>query len=206
MTEKRLEIAELVRRIHVGQQSFAAKRRHVCPVDYVHPQVVEQFQHLQAPLDETSYDCRMAAASVDRTQWMISAFGPRHDSIHRVAQRDQAFEESGRDERHVAGHDDEAVVAGGGEGRIETAKRTTVRDAIGDTMNSGNIILVRTRTDQQDIVGQLAELIELTLENSPPAETQRAFIAAAEAPRLTAGENRGACHRSAILPLACCYA
>ena len=198
MTEKRLEIAELVRRIHVGQHSFAAKRRHACPVDYVHPQVVEQFQHLQAPLDETSYDCRMAAASVDRAQWMISAFGPRHDSIHRVAQRDQAFEESGRDERHIAGNDDQAVISGRGQRGIETAQRTAVRDAIGDIMKSLDVF-VRTRTDQQDIVGQLTELIELTLENSSPADTQRAFVAAAETARLTAGENRGASHSSAIL-------
>jgi hypothetical protein len=199
VTEKRLEIAELVRRIHIGQHSFAAKHRDVCPVDHVHPQVFEQFQHLQAPLDETSYDCRMAAASVDRAQWMISAFGPRHDSIHRVAQRDQAFEESGRDEGHVTGNEDQTVVASGGQRRIETAQRTAVRDPIGDMMNSGGVF-VRTRTNQQDIVGQLTELIELTLENSSPADTQRAFIAAAEAARLTAGENRGACHRLAILP------
>jgi hypothetical protein len=198
VTEKRLEIAELVRRIHVGQHSFAAKRRDVCSVDHVHPQVFEQFQHLQAPFDETSYDCRMAAASVDRAQWMISAFGPRHDSIHRVAQRDQAFEESGRDERHIAGNDDQAVIPGGGQRGIETAQRTAVRDAIGDIMKSLDVF-VRTRTDQQDIVGQLTELIELTLENSSPADTQRAFVAAAETARLTAGENRGASHSSAIL-------
>jgi hypothetical protein len=199
VTEKRLEIAELVRRIHIGQHSFAAKHRDVSSVDHVYPQVFEQFQHLQAPLVETSYDCPMAAASVDRAQWMISAFGPRHDSIHRVAQRDQAFEESGRDERHVAGNDDEAVISGGGQRGIETAQRTAVRDAVGDMMHSGDVF-VRPRTDQQDIVGQLTELFELTLENSSPADTQRAFIAAAEAARLTAGENRGASHRSAILP------
>ena len=199
MTEKRLEIAELVRRIHIGQQPFAAKHRDLCSVDHVHPQVFEQFQHLQAPLDETSYHCRMAAASVDRAQRMISAFGPRHDSIHRVTQRDQAFEEAGGDERHVAGDDNKAVVPSGRQRRIETAQGTAIRDTITDTMNSGDL-LEWTSPDQQDIVGQLTEFSELTLENSSPADTQRAFIAPAEAARLTAGENRGASHRSAILP------
>ena len=59
---------------------------------------------------------------------------------------------------------------------------------------------VWTSPDQQDIVGQLTEFIELPLENSSPTDAQRAFIAPAEAARLTAGENRGTCHRSAILP------
>jgi hypothetical protein len=199
VTEKRLEIAELVRRIHISQQPFAAEHRDVISVDHVHPQVFEQFQHLQAPLDETSYDDRMAAASVDRAQRMISAFGPRHDSIYRVAQSDKALEEAGRYERHVAGNDDEAVVASGRQGCVETAQRTAIRDTIGDTMNTGNL-LVWTGVDQQDIVGQLTQLIQLTLENSSSADTQCAFVAAAEAARLSAGENRGACHRSAILP------
>lgn len=197
MTEKRLEIAELVRRIHIGQQPFAAKRRDVSSVDHVHPQVFEQFQHLQAPLDETSDDCRMAAASVDRAQRMISAFGPWHDSIHGVAQRDKALEETCRNEGHVAGHDDQAVVASGCQRGIETAQRTAVRDAIGDPMNAGDILMC---TDQQDIVGQLTEFIELTLENSSPADTQRALVAAAEAARPPAGENRGTGHCLAILP------
>jgi hypothetical protein len=57
-----------------------------------------------------------------------------------------------------------------------------------------------TTADEQDIVSDMAKLIELTLENSSSPDTQRAFVVAAEAARLTAGENRGACHTVAILP------
>lgn len=198
MTEKRLETAELVRRVHISQQPFAAKHRDVISLDHVHLQIFEQFQHLQAPLDETSYDGRVAAASVDRAQRMISAFGPRHDSIYRVAQCDEAFEEGGRYERHVAGDDDESVVASGRQRRVETAQRPAVGNTIGDMMNS-NDFLMWTSPDQQDIVGQLTQFIELPLENPSPADAQFAFIAPAEAARLSAGENRGAGHRSVIL-------
>jgi hypothetical protein len=198
VTEKRLEIAELVRRVHISQQPFAAKHRDVISLDHVHLQIFEQFQHLQAPLDETSYDGRVAAASVDRAQRMISAFGPRHDSIYRAAQCDKAFEEGGRYKRHVAGNHDESVVAGGRQRRVEPAQRTAVRNPIGDTMNSSDF-LMWTSPDQQNIVGQLTQFMELTLENPSPADTQLAFIVSAEAARLPAGENRGTGHRSVIL-------
>jgi hypothetical protein len=46
----------------------------------------------------------------------------------------------------------------------------------------------------------MANLIELTLENSSSSDAQSALVAAAETARLTAGENRGACHTVAILP------
>jgi len=198
VTEKRLEIAELVRRVHISQQPFAAKQRDVIALDHVHPQIFEQFQHLQAPLDETSYDGRVAAASVDRAQRMISAFGPRHDSIYRVAQCNQAFEEGRRYKRHVAGDDDESVVASGRQRRVETAQRPAAGNTIGDTMNTSDF-LMWTSPDQQDIVGQLTQFIELTLENPSPADPQLAFIAPAEAARLSAGEDRGTGHQSVIL-------
>jgi hypothetical protein len=65
-------------------------------------------------------------------------------------------------------------------------------------MNSSDF-LMWTSPDQQDIVGQLTQFIELTLENPSPADPQLAFIAPAEAARLPAGENRGTGHRSVIL-------
>jgi len=198
VTEKRLEIAELVRRVHISQQPFAAKQQDVIALDHVHPQIFEQFQHLQAPLDEPSSDGRVAAASVDRAQRMISAFGARHDSIYRVAQRDQPFEEGGRDKRHVAGDDDETVVASGRQRRVEAAQRPAVGNTIGDTMNSSDV-LMWTSPDQQDIVGQLTQFIELTLENPSAADAHLAFIASAEAARLPAGENRGTGHCPVIL-------
>jgi hypothetical protein len=198
VTEKRLEIAELVRRIHIGQQPFAAKPRDVISLDHVHLQIFEQFQHLQAPLDETSYDGRMAAASVDRAQRMISAFGPRHDSIYPVAQYDKAFEECGRYKGHVAGDDNQLVVASGRQRRVETAQRAAVGNTISDTMNSSDF-LMWTRPDEQDIVGQLTQFVELTLENPSTADAQLAFIVSAEAARLPAGENRGTGHYPVIL-------
>jgi hypothetical protein len=130
---------------------------------------------------------------------MISAFGPRHDSIHRIAQCQKAFEKSGRDERHVAANQDDAVVTRGGESSIETAQRTAVGHSIGYMPETGDIF-DWTTADEQDIVSDMAKLIELTLENSSSPHTQRAFVAAAESARLTAGENRGACHPVAILP------
>jgi len=198
VTEKRLEIAELVRRVHISQQPFAAKHREIISLDHVYLQILEQFQHLQAPLGESSYDDRVAAASVDRAQRMISAFGPRHDSIYRVAQSDKAFEEGGRYQRHVAGDDDESVVAGDRQRRVEAAQRPAVRNTIGDMMNSSDL-LMWTSPDQQDIVGQPTQFIELTLEDPSPADAQLAFIASAEAARLPAGENRGTGHRFVIL-------
>lgn len=198
MTEKRLEIAELVRRVHISEQPFAAKHQDVISLDHVHLQILEQFQHLQAPLDETSYDGRVAAASVDRAQRMISAFGARHDSIYRVAQCDKPLEEGGRYKRHVAGDDDETVVAGGRQRRVETAQRPAIGNTIGDTMNPSDF-LMWTSPDQQDIVGQLAQFIKLTLENPSTADAQLAFIAPAEAARLPAGKNRGTGHCQVIL-------
>jgi uncharacterized lipoprotein len=130
---------------------------------------------------------------------MISAFGSRHDGIYRVAQRQQAFEKSGRDERHVAANQDDAVVARGGERGVETAQRAAVGDAIGYMPKTGDIF-DWTTADEQDIVGDMANLIELTLENSSSSDAQSALVAAAETARLTAGENRGACHTVAILP------
>jgi len=198
VTEKRLEIAELVRRVHISQQPFAAKHREIISLDHVYLQILEQFQHLQAPLDESSYDGRVAAASVDRAQRMISAFGPRHDSIYRVAQSDKTFEEVGRYQRHVAGDDDESVVAGDRQRGVEAAERPAVRNTIGDMMNSSDL-LMWTSPDQQDIVGQPTQFIELTLQDPSPADAQLAFIASAEAARLPAGENRGTGHRIVIL-------
>lgn len=199
MTDQRLEIVKLVRRIHIGQHPLAAKHRDVFPVDHVYLQVFKQVQHLQSALNEASDDRRMAGSSVDRAQGMISAFGPRHDSIHGVAQCQKAFEKSGRDERHVTRNQDDAIVASSGESRVETAQWTAVRDAIGYRPEPGDIF-DWTAADEQDIVGDMAQLIELTLENSSSPDTQGAFVAAAEAARLTAGENRGASHSVAILP------
>ena len=199
MTDQRLEIMKLVRRIHIGQHPLAAKHRDVFLVDHVYLQVFKQVQHLQSALNETSDDCRMAGSPVDCAQRMISAFGPRHDSIHRIAQRQKALEKSGRDERHVAGDHDDAVVSRGGESGVEAAQWTAVGDAIGNMPKSADIF-EWTTADEQDIVGHMAELIELTLQNSSAADTQGTFVAAAEAARLTPGENRGACHIVAILP------
>jgi len=162
VTDQRLEIAKLVRRIYIGQQSLSTKHCDVFPIDHVYLQVFKQVQHFQSVLTETSDDGRLAGPSIDCAQGMISAFGPRHDSIHRIAQCQKAFEKSGRDERHVAANQDDAVVARRGESGIETAQRTAVGHAIGYMPETGNIF-DWTTADEQDIVSDMAKLIELTL-------------------------------------------
>jgi hypothetical protein len=199
VTQKRLEIAELVRRIHIGQQPFAAKQRDLFPVDHVHSQVFTQFHHLQAALHQSAADGRMAGASIDCTQRMISAFGPRDDSIHRIAQRHKTFEEAGSDERHVARHEDHPVVARRSERRIEAAQRAGVRHAVGDATPPWDRLSWIT-AHEQNIVGQLAEFVELAVEDSPAADEQGALVAPVEPACATAGENRGAGHNFSILP------
>jgi hypothetical protein len=198
VTEKRLEFVELVRRVHIGQQPFTAKHRDVFLVDDVHPQVLKQIQHLKATFHETSDDCRMAGASVDRTQWMISAFGPRHDSIHRFAESEKAFEEAGGHERHIAGENDDGIVARSGKGGVKAAQRPAVRNPIRDATDSSNVLKWAT-ADKQNVVGHLTQFIQLPIENRPSTDLQRAFVDAAEPASLAAGENRSAGHRSAIL-------
>ena len=193
MTEQRLEVVELVRRIHIGQQAFATIHRDVRRAYYVHVQVFEEFQHLQSAFRQTPDDRRMAGASVDCTQWMISAFGPRHDGIHGIGEREQAPQEIGRNKRHITGEHDDAVVPRGRKGRVEAAKRAALGHAIRDTTKSLEVI-EWTAPDNHDIVRELTKLIELPIENSTSTNTQRALVAAAEAARATTGENCGACH------------
>src|SRR5262249_3140280 len=143
---------------------FTAKHRDVFLVDDVYPQVLKQVQHLKATFHETSDDCRMAGASVDRTQGMISAFGPRHDSIHRFAQREQAFQEAGSHERHIAGEQDDPVVARGSKGGVKTAQRPAVRNPIRYATDSSNV-LKWTTADKQNVVSRLTQFIQLSIEN-----------------------------------------
>src|SRR5262249_49422233 len=125
--------------------------------------------------------------------WMISAFGPRHDAVHGIADRQHAPQEIGGNERHVTGDHDNAVVPHGRQGRVEAAKRTALGHAIRDTTKSLDV-MEWTAADDHDIVRELTKLIELPIENSTSTNTQRALVAAAEAARLTTGENCGACH------------
>src|SRR5262245_14223731 len=143
----------------------------------------------------------MTGASVHSAQGMISAFGPWHDSIGKVAQGHEAFKEAGRYERHVTGDEDDAVVARRGQRGVEAAQRAAVRHPVRHLPDPGDFLRPMA-AHEKDIVGQPAKLIELTLEDAPAADAQRALVATAEATRLPASENRGACHGFSILPLA----
>lgn len=193
MTEPRLDVLELVRRIHIGQQAFATIHCDVLGSHHAHVQVFEELQHFQSAFRQPPDDRRVAGSSVDRAQWMISAFGPRHDNINGIAARKQAGQEVGRDKRHVTSDQNDTVVARGRERRVQTTEGTAVRHKISDTPKSPEIV-GWTAADHHDIVRELTELIKLPIENPAPANRQRTFIAAAEAPCLSAGENRGACH------------
>jgi len=159
----------------------------------VHVQVFEEVQHFQSALCQPSDDCRMAGASIDCAQWMISAFGPRHDSIRGIAECQQAGQELGRDKRHVTGDHQETVVARRPQGRVEATKRTAVRHPVCHTAKPLAIV-EWTGADKQNIVREAVERIELPVEDRTSAHAQQALVAAAEAPRLTSGENRSACH------------
>jgi len=193
VTDQRLDVVELVRRIHIGQQAIAAVHGDVLRADHVHVQVFKEIQHLQSALGQASDDCGMAGASIDCAQWMISAFGPRHDSIHGTTERQQAGQEIGRHKGHVTGDHQKTVVAGSLQGRVQATKRTAVRHPIADTTKTLAIV-EWTGADEQNIVREPVKRLELPVEDRASGNTQQAFIAAFEAPRLTAGENRSACH------------
>ena len=93
-----------------------------------------------------------------------------------------------------------SVVASGRQRRVETAQAARCREHDRRHDERRATSSCGTSADQQDIVGQLTQFIQLTLENPSAADTQRAFVAAAEAARLPAGENRGTGHRPVILP------
>jgi len=204
VTRKRLDSVELVRRVHIHQHAFAAKHRNVFSIDDVHAQLIQEISHLQAAFAQMPFDRRVAGSAVDRAQRMISAFGPRYDGIHRIAQGEQTAQEVGRDERHVAGDEDERVVVGGFKCRIETTERAAVGSPIVQTADARQV-RERTVADEQNVIGQLAQLVQLPLDDSSSADEQLTFIAAAESARLSAGQNRGANHNRAILPR-CRYA
>ena len=199
MTQKRLEIVQLSRRVHIGQHTSSAKHRDVFSIDHVHPQVLKEISHLQAMLGQMPQDRRMAGSAVDRAQGMISAFGARHDSIYQSGQLEQPAQKVRRDQRHIASHQQQFVVARGGKRGVQTAQRTAAGHAIVDQPDAGETFILAT-ADDHDVIGQVAQRIELTFDDSPAADDQLALIAAAEASRLTAGKNCGTGHSSAILP------
>jgi hypothetical protein len=199
VTQKRLEIAKLVRRIHIGQQPLAAETRELFTLDNVDLQVFKQLQHLQAPLSQTPDHRRMTRAAVDRAQRMIAAFGPWHDNVGRIVQGDETLEKTGRDERHVTRDDDHPIVVSRGQRGVEAAERPAFGHAIGNAAKPAGGV-ERTVANQQDVIGKLAQFIELTVENSSSADDQRTFLAPAEAARAAAVKNRGAHHSLAILP------
>src|SRR5262245_20756002 len=135
----------------------------------------------------------MAGASVDCAQWMISACGPRQHGIHGIAERQHARQETARKKRHVTGAHDNAVVPRRRKRRVEAARGAALGHAIRDTTKSLEV-MEWTGADDHDIVRDLTKLIELPIENSTSANTQHALVAAAEAARVTTGENCGACH------------
>ena len=80
MTKKRLEIAKLTGRVHVGEQAFHAAES----LDLAflhHPHLIEQTQPCRATRSRTARPGRVTPARVRRAQRMIAAFGLRYDGI-----------------------------------------------------------------------------------------------------------------------------
>ena len=199
MTQKRLEIAKLVGRIHIGQQPRAAVACDNVRLDHVYRQIFEQFHHLQAPLLQVSLHGAMAGAPVDGTQRMISAFGPRHDSIHRIIETDERRQKAGCNERHIARHQQQRVVSSLCQGSVEASKRAAVGNPIPDHANADWRLEGLTVSDEQDVVGELTQHLELPIEDSSSVNLQRAFVSAAKSPCSTARKNRSTGHNPVIL-------
>jgi hypothetical protein len=91
VAEERLELVELDRRVHIGEEPIAvAERFQVAAVHYSHPHILEQPGHRQIASIEAPRHRVPAGARVHGAERIISAFGPRHDDIGVLCFRNQA--------------------------------------------------------------------------------------------------------------------
>jgi hypothetical protein len=165
----------------------------------MHLNILEKIQHLQPAFRQTPGDRRLTHARVCCAQGMISALSPRDDGIGVLRQTQKVGQKRRRDKRHVAGQQDQTVVAGRGQGGIKASKRSAVGRPIG---HNADVLHPATGTsaDQQDVIGNLAELVKLTIQNRAAADDQGAFVASVKPAGSAAHENRRARHNSSILP------
>ena len=100
----------------------------------------------------------------------------------------------------IAGDEHQRVVARRGQGGVETAQWAAIPHAIADQPEAGRRPGGRLfPDDEHDVVAQRGELRHLAVQDGPSAHNQGAFVASAEAGRVSAGEDCRAWHRASIL-------
>ena len=85
--------------------------------------------------------------------------------------------------RHVARDDNRPVAFRFEQGGVQAAQRTASRDAIGPAVRPA---------DDENIARQRRELRDLAIANRAAVDQERALVAPAEAPCLSAGQDRRA--------------
>ena len=127
---------------------------------------------------------------------MIPAFGLRDDGVGVLAERGEVGQKTGGDERHVAAHHQRHVAAGLGERGVHAAKRSAARHEVGhgaDAAPRGGI------ADHQDFLSHLRQFADLAIENGPPVDRQRPFVASAESNGPPARQNGRGNHHPIVL-------
>jgi hypothetical protein len=199
VTRETLDGSVIVCGVHVGEQDVGIPKRPQI-VDRVHPKFFEQSKHGKLTSGETPFDCCLTSSCVERAQGMISAFRSGNDSIGIGRERQKALQKSASDKWHVTRQDEDQVLGGGGECRIEAAQRPAAFDAIlhepntfVDRHNPRELPGIRPHKDH--VACDRAEGIELPVDDAPSINGQRCLGTAAE----SCGESTGQNGRSHVL-------
>ncbi len=128
---------------------------------------------------------------------MITVFGLRHDQIGVARQADQVGHERRRYIRHVARNHERAAAGGCTQRRMNATERPGAGHQIGNRpgRRMGSV------ADNQNLADfrNACQHRDLTLENRPAADDQRALVAAAEALCAPTVQHRRCPHPALIL-------
>jgi len=200
VASQRFECVEIGLGVHIGEQEIGlSESREFGTVDAANAQLVEQVSHAQLPLPEPAPHRSATRLRVNRTQGMIAAFGPWHDSVGIRHLAGQVPQQRSGEEGHIAGEQQHVVVTRSLERGFEAAERSAAVRPVAESNRAWRDGRVVSVPDEQDTGGNGAQGFELPLEDGPAPEAQLTLVTPAEPLCLSTSEDCRARHLAAIL-------
>jgi hypothetical protein len=180
----------VVRRVDVAQQTAIwIEGGQLRGSDGVHRKLQQRIADAQVACVDSGAQVDGESPCVGRTQRMKASRVEGYDGCSVATSFDEIGEEWRCQERHVTGEHQHLFRWRLHQRRIEAAKRSRIRDVIGDDSYSGGLHFKPVPADDQYVGRETVQQRQLPCEDRTSADDQRALVDAAEPPGLAARED-----------------